>query len=51
MDKVYRPEMPKKEDLRMLYDVCNKIFTKKECFYTREEVKELKKDEKNIFLK
>lgn len=51
MNKINRPETPKKEDLKRLYDVCNKIFKKKECFYTREEVKELKKDEKNIFLK
>ena len=50
MDRVYRPETPKKEDLKRLYDVCNKIFKKKECFYTKEEVKELKKDESNRFL-
>lgn len=50
MDKVYRPEIPKKEDLKRLYDVCNKIFKKKECFYTEEEVKELKKDKKNRFI-
>lgn len=50
MDRVHRPETPKKEDLKRLYDVCNKIFKKKECFYTKEEVKELKKDEKNKFI-
>lgn len=50
MDRVYRPETPKKEDLKRLYDVCNKIFKKKECFYTKEEVKELKKNEKNKFI-
>lgn len=50
MDRVHRPEAPKKEDLKRLYDVCNKIFKKKECFYTKEEIKELKKDEKNKFI-
>lgn len=50
MDKVYRPEKPKKEDLKRLYDVCNKIFKKKECFYTKEEVKKLKEDKSNRFL-
>jgi len=50
MDKVYRPETPKKEDLKNLYDVCNSIFKKKECFYTKEEVKKLKEDKSNVFL-
>lgn len=50
MDRVFRPETPKKEDLKRLYDICNKIFTKKECFYTKEEVKKLKEDKKNTFI-
>lgn len=50
MDKINRPSTPKKEDLKRLYDVCNKIFKKKECFYTKEEVEKLKKDKNNIFL-
>lgn len=50
MDRVYRPATPKKEDLKRLYDVCNRIFKKKECFYTREEVKKLKEDKSNKFL-
>ena len=50
MDRVYRAEKPKKEDLKRLYDVCNKIFNKKECFYTKEEVKKLKEDKNNKFL-
>lgn len=50
MDKVFRPDEPKKEDLKNLYDVCNNIFKKKECFYTKEEVKKLKEDKSNKFL-
>lgn len=50
MDKIYRPSEPKREDLKRLYDVCNRIFKKKECFYTREEVKKLKEDKSNKFL-
>lgn len=50
MHKVNRPEKPKKDDLVKLYDICNKIFNKKECFYTKEEVKELKEDKNNTFL-
>lgn len=50
MNKVYRPEMPKREDLKKLYDVCNKIFSKSECFYTKEETKKLKEDKNNKFL-
>ena len=39
------------ERLKKIYEVCNKLFKDKdECFYTREEVNKLKKDEKNIFL-
>lgn len=37
--------------LEEIYNVCNEIFKKyDECFYTTEEVKELKKDEKNKFI-
>lgn len=50
MYKVNRPDVPKKEDLIKLYDVCNEIFKKKECFYTKEEVKKLKEDKNNKFL-
>lgn len=47
MDKINRPEKPKKEDLIKLYDICNQLFKKKECFYTKEEFeKEKEKKEK-----
>lgn len=42
---------PTKEKLRSIYDVCNKVFRdNEEVFYTKEQVKELKKDKSNIFL-
>jgi hypothetical protein len=45
-------EKEKRENLLKLYDVCNEIFKKyDECFYTKEQVKELKKDSENIFIK
>jgi hypothetical protein len=50
MDRVHRPEKPKKEDLIRIYDVCNRIFKDKECFYTAEEVKKLKENKENIFI-
>lgn len=40
-----------RERLEKIYDVCNRLFKdKEECFYTSEEVKELKKNKENIFL-
>lgn len=37
--------------LKIIYELCNRLFQEKdECFYTKEEVKELKKDKNNIFL-
>lgn len=44
MDKVYRPEKPKREDLIKVYDVFNEIFKSQECFYTEEELKKVKKE-------
>lgn len=41
---------PTKETLKRLYDVCNKIFKEDHCFYTSEQVRQLKKDKVNIFL-
>ena len=42
---------PTKETLKQLYDVCNEIFKDESLFYTSEEVKELKKDTTNTFIK
>lgn len=48
MDKVNRPAIPKRADLIRLYDVCNKVFKKKECFYTKEEFEKVKKEKIGI---
>lgn len=38
---VRRPLVPKEEDIRALYDTCNKLFKDyPECFYTPEQTKE-----------
>jgi hypothetical protein len=44
MDKVNRPQTPKKADLIRLYDVCNQLFKNKECFYSKEEFKKVSKE-------
>ena len=42
---------PTKEKLKNIYDVCNKVFRDNDAvFYTKEQVRELKRDESNIFL-
>lgn len=42
---------PTKEQLKRLYDVCNRLFKDDEtCFYTKDQVKELKKEKDNIWL-
>ena len=41
---------PTKEVLQNIYDVMNKHIKNPKCFYTSEEVKELKKDKSNIWL-
>lgn len=48
MDEVIRPKEVKKEDLIKLYDICNKIFKKEECFYTKEEFEKVKKDKEEV---
>ena len=39
------------EKLTNLYDTINRLVQNKNCFYEAEEIKKIKKDEKNIFLK
>lgn len=48
MDIVHRPDKPKKADLIKLYEVCNKVFKSKECFYTKEEFEKVKKEKIGI---
>ena len=39
-----------KEKLQQIYDPCNKIFKDEKYFYTKEQIKDLKKDKTNIWL-
>lgn len=39
-----------KNNLRIFYDTCNKIFMNDDVFYSSEQIKKLKKDRRNIFL-
>ena len=48
MDKIYRVDRPKKEDLIKPYDICNAIFKNKELFYTKEEFEKIRKDKEEI---
>lgn len=41
---------PTRENLKNVYDVCNKLFSKKDVFYSSEQVEEFKKDCNNFFL-
>lgn len=43
--------VPTKEVLTNIYDVCNKIHKDSKYFYTSEEVRKLKKNSNNIFIK
>ncbi len=48
----YIPSETSFEALENLYDVCNEIFANySECFYTSNEIKAMKKDPNNKFLK
>ena len=48
---IHYPEVPRREDLVKLYDVFNEIFKDHpECFYTHEQVEQMKKDKTKIFL-
>lgn len=39
-----------KEKLQQIYDVCNRIFNDEKYFYSKDQVKELKKDKNNVWL-
>ena len=36
--------------LEHIYDICNRLFKDKNCFYTQEELEQKRADENNIFL-
>lgn len=42
---------PSKENLKRLYDFCNRNFQNEDVFYTSNEIKKLKKDKTNFFIK
>lgn len=50
MNEVIRTE-PTPKALKNIYDVCNEIFKDEKLFYTSNEVKELKNNKDNIFIK
>lgn len=39
-----------KDNLKNLYDTCNRIFKDEALFYSKDEIKKLKKNKKNIWL-
>lgn len=41
----------KKENLKRLYDFCNDNFKDESLFYSSNELKQLKQDKNNIFIK
>lgn len=47
---IHSPEVPKKENLKKVYDVLNKIFNDDKLFYSSDEVKHLKNNKDNVFL-
>lgn len=46
---VYIPDKVNYEALENLYDCCNELFNEPDCFYTKEDIANLKKDSKNTF--
>lgn len=52
--EVYIPKQPSYAALENLYDVCNELFMEdcySDCFYTKDDVANLKKDSANTFLR
>ena len=47
---IIREVTPTRENLKAVYDICNKLFNDEKLFYTSEQVKELKKNKSNIWL-
>lgn len=42
---------PTVDALKRIYDVCNEIFKDEQLFYSSEEVKKLKQNKENVFIK
>lgn len=47
----YIPKTIDVHNLEQVYDIMNDLFNDPHCFYTADEVKALKKDKNNIFLR
>lgn len=45
------PNIPKRENLQKVYDLMNKIFYDDNLFYTDNELKKIKCDKSNVFIK
>ena len=39
-----------KQTLLNIYDTCNRIFDKSDCFYTKQELEKMKQEQKNNFI-
>ena len=39
-----------KNNLKLFYDTCNKIFVSDDVFYSPEQLKQLKKNKANVFI-
>lgn len=50
MKIIINPGKPSKQNLKALYDVCNKLFHDEKLFYTTKQVKDLKARKENIFI-
>lgn len=49
-DKIISPSVPKRENLKAVYDLLNSFCKNPNLFYSKDEVKKLKNDKSNIFL-
>lgn len=49
-DKIISPSVPKRENLKAVYDLLNAFCRDPKSFYSKDEVKKLKNDKSNFFL-
>lgn len=48
--KLFTTTSSREQNLKNVYDVCNKVFKDNQCFYTCDNFNKLKQDKNNIFL-
>lgn len=51
MVTIHAPKVPKKSDLKSVYDICNRIFKSDKVFYSAQDIERLQKDSKYIAIK